>query len=79
LSKIHKAGVGKNRVYQLEDTISAENIAVLVQTKLQKSSAPFRPFFDKSAKNWAPDFPGPTQFFRPLLCFAAEISASWQH
>jgi hypothetical protein len=45
---------------------------VLVQNQTTKK---FGPFFDKSAKCSAPDFLGPTQFFRPLLCFAAEISA----
>jgi hypothetical protein len=53
--------VGKNKVNQLE--VSAENITVLVQTKLQKSSALFRTFFHKSAKNSVPDFPSPTRLF----------------
>jgi hypothetical protein len=34
-----------------------------------------RPFFNKSGKSLAPDFPGPVNFFWPFLCFAAEISA----
>jgi hypothetical protein len=53
---------------------------ILRNTRLEKSSAPFRPFFDKSGKSSAPDFPSPANFFfRPFLCFAAEISAPWQH
>jgi hypothetical protein len=38
-------------------------MTILVQTKLQKSSAPFRPFFEKFTKSSAADFPGPTQLF----------------
>jgi hypothetical protein len=52
---------------------------ILWKTRTKKSSAPFRPFFDKSDKSSAPDYPGPTKFFRPFLSFAAEISAPWQH
>jgi hypothetical protein len=55
---------------------SVRNLAVL---NFKKSSAPFRPFFDKLGKYLAPDFSGPTQFFRPLLCLATVISAPWQH
>jgi hypothetical protein len=32
-----------------------------------KSSAPFRPFFDKLGKSSALEFPGPTKFFSALL------------
>jgi hypothetical protein len=45
-----------------------------MKNTLQKRSATFRPFLEKSARNSAADI-----FRRPLLCFAAEISASWQH
>jgi hypothetical protein len=52
---------------------------ILWKTRPKKSSAPFRPFFDKSGKSSAPDFPGLTKFCSPFLSFAAEISAPWQH
>jgi hypothetical protein len=43
--------VRKNWAFQREVRISAENITVLVQNPTAKSSAPFRPFFYKSAEN----------------------------
>jgi hypothetical protein len=48
-------------------------MTVLEQNQTTKSSATFRAFLNKSAVSSVPDFRGPTQFFRALLCFAAEI------
>jgi hypothetical protein len=53
-----------------------KNMTVLVQNQTTKSSAPFL----KNLPKVRPQiFPGPRNLFRPLLCFAAEISAPWQH
>jgi hypothetical protein len=35
-------------------------MTISVQNQTRKKFGPFRPFFDSSAKNPAPDFPGPT-------------------
>jgi hypothetical protein len=45
-------------------------------THLKKNSTTFRPFF---FINLPLNFPAANIFRRPLLCFLAEISASWQH
>jgi hypothetical protein len=45
-----------------------------VKTHTSKSSAPFLPFLGNPAQNSAAGI-----FLGPLLCFAAEISAGWQH
>ena len=61
--------VGENRVYKLEVTISDENITVLVQNQTTEK---FGPFFDKSAKYLAPDFPGPKHFFSAPFVFCGQ-------
>jgi hypothetical protein len=51
-----------------------------VKNTHQESLATFLPFFEKSAKKiWPLFLPAAEIFMGPLLCFAAEISASWQH
>jgi hypothetical protein len=55
-------------------SIFSNNEGMYVKQTHQKSSATFLPFFLKSPKNSAAEI-----FMGPLLCFAAEISASWQH
>jgi hypothetical protein len=44
------------------------------ETILFQNLAPFRPFWE----NFAADLSGRLLFTRELLCFAAELSASWQ-
>jgi hypothetical protein len=39
---------------------------------------PYPAFFGRSNKNLPADF-SEENFMGPFLCFAAEISASWQH
>jgi hypothetical protein len=39
----------------------------------------FRPFFEKSANNSAANVSCRLDFYAAIFCFAAEISASWQH
>jgi hypothetical protein len=46
---------------------------------LQKSLAPFRPFFGILKKIRPPIFPAAQIFVGPLLSSAAEMSAPWQH
>jgi hypothetical protein len=51
-------------------------VGIFVKTKLQKRTAVFGPFFDKSGANSALEIlPAPHNYIRPFLCFAAEISA----
>jgi hypothetical protein len=50
-----------------------------VKKTQQKSSATFLPLFEKSAKIRPLFLPAADIFMGLLLCFAAEISASWQH
>jgi hypothetical protein len=38
-----------------------------------------RSFLCKSSENLAASFSGPSVFLRPLLSYAAELSAPWQH
>jgi hypothetical protein len=54
---------------------TANNQAFFVNITRQK----VRPFFEESAKKPPQIFPAAKIFMMPLLCFAAEISASWQH
>jgi hypothetical protein len=49
-----------------------------MKTRPFESLAPFLPFFDKSIKI-RPFFASPSKYFSAILCFLAEISASWQH
>jgi hypothetical protein len=42
-------------------------MTVLMQNQATKTFSPFSALFDKSAKSSAADFPGPTQFFGPLV------------
>jgi hypothetical protein len=49
------------------------------ETKCFKYSAPFRPFLGKFGQNYATDLYSRLHFSRPLLSFAAEESASWEH
>jgi hypothetical protein len=59
-------------------TSSTMKIFYVIKTSTQVRS--FFGHFLKSAKNSAADFFLAVDIFnRPLLCFAAEISASWQH
>jgi hypothetical protein len=55
----------------LEVTISVENLIVLVQNQTTEN---FDPFFDKTAKYSAPDFPGPTQFFSVPFVFCGPLA-----
>jgi hypothetical protein len=41
-----------------------------VQNQTTKKFGPFSALFDKSAKNSAPDFPGPTQFLSAPFVFS---------
>jgi hypothetical protein len=61
-------------VYQRKVTIVYQKYDCFSAKPNYKKVAPFQPFFDKSAKSSAPH-----NYFRPILCFAAEISAPWQH
>jgi hypothetical protein len=58
----------------VHQSISSNNQGYYVKYTQQKSSASFLSFFEKSAKNSAAEI-----FMGATLCFAAEISASWQH
>jgi hypothetical protein len=55
-------------------SLSANNQGLYVKCTQQKNSATFLPVFETSAKKSAAGI-----FIGPLLCFVAEISASWQH
>jgi hypothetical protein len=62
---------------KVDQSISANNQGFKVKKTQQKSPATFLPIFEKSAN---PLFlPAAEIFIGPVLCFAAEISASWQH
>jgi hypothetical protein len=59
--------------------ISSNNQGLYVKYTDQKSSATFLPFFEKPPKIRPLFLPAAEIFMGPLLCFAADISASWQH
>jgi len=44
-----------------------------------KKFGPFRPVLDKIVETLASDLSRSYNFFRLLLCYAAEQSASWRH
>jgi hypothetical protein len=70
----------KNIVYQLDVTISAKTITVLVQNRITTKFGPFSVlFFINMLKIWPQIFPALHNFCRLILWFAARISASWQH
>jgi len=51
-----------------------------METKHFKNLAPFRPIFGKNpAKIWPQICPAANIFIWPLLSFAVEESASWEH
>jgi hypothetical protein len=55
------------------------HIEKIKETKYFKNSAPFQLFLGKSGQNLAKDLSCRLIFIWPLLNYAAEESASWEH